>query len=130
MSASFVPDPCSAIAIQACIKAKECLLGPGNADSPAALEATLEGMDGLNLELRATLDTQATCLGNALTEAVLAAGCLPPPIPPPPPVPDLSECKAALEPLKAAAADPLGFLLGIIEIEFDENGRPTKITVP
>ena len=126
MAVSFVPDACSALAIQACIAAKECLLGPSTEDSPIALEATIEGLDGVNVELRDTLDTQATCLGDALTEAVVAAGAIPPSIPPPPPLPDLSSCKAALQPLKAAAEDPLAFLLGVIEIEFERHPSVRK----
>lgn len=130
MAASFVPDPCSALAIQACLVAKKCLLDAAGEASPSALEATLGALDGVNVKLRATLDTHDICLREAITEALLAAGCVPPPLPPTPPVPDLSSCLAALEPLKAAAEDPLAFLSGIIEIEFDENGRPTKIKVP
>ena len=127
MGFEFVPDACSAITIQACIAAKVGLL-TGN--SPVALEATVDGIDGNNIALRASLDTNSSCLADAIGTAFEAATIVIPPIPPPPPVPDLSGCRTALQPLKEAETDPLAFLAGIIEIEFDESGRPTKIKVP
>lgn len=123
----FVPDPCAALAIRACIQAKECILEALNFNG---LEAGIGDMGGVSADLRVSMNAEAECMTAALEATFEAAGCPFPTVPDPPAPPDLSVCEDALSNISADVSDPLGFLEGLMTIEFDSEGLPTRITVP
>lgn len=126
MPTEFVPEECSALAIQACIAAKQCFLDEQRLG--VFEKKTSSGTQKIG-SAHAELGGQDSSLLAAVAAAYAEHGCPMPPLPATPPAPDLSPCTAELAALKARAADPLAFLEGIIEIVFDNAGKPTLIRV-
>ena len=128
---SFVPDACTALAIQSCIANKVCLMDA--LDVPSLSLGVTAGVDSaVNLEV--SLSAPGTgvdvCLLAAVTLSFAEAGETLPTIPPPPAVPDMSASASAAADFSAevtALIDPLGVLGGAITITFDGNGLPTLI---
>ena len=128
---SFVPDIATALAIQACVASKTCLMK--ELDVPSLSTGITAGVD-LAVSLDASLSTPGSgvdvCLVAAVTEAFVIAGETLPTIPPPAAVPDMSASATAATDLSnavAALVDPLGALGGVVDITFDGNGLPTLI---
>jgi len=120
----FVPTLCHALAIQGCINKQECKLPELNLPGlELAISGGLDGVAEINLEIQAF----DACLLAGLIQAFLTAGLTFPTLPTQDDLPDFEECKQQIEDLKNAADDPLSALGGVISVEFDETGLPTRI---
>ena len=128
---SFVPDVATAIAMQACISAKACLME--KFDVPSLSTGLTAGINqSVNLDDALSLPGTGAdvCLLAAITESFSIAGEVMPTLPPPPAVPDMTDSAQAASDFAAAVADivnPLGILGSVIHITFDGNGLPTLI---
>jgi hypothetical protein len=126
MSCEFIPDACSAAAMQAILLAYEYL---GVDFNVGGLEADFSGTADLSLEARLVLNDQHQYLLDAFAAAYAAAGCTMPPVPSLPPAPDFSGCQQQIDAVKQQLASPLGWLSSVISIQLDANKLPVKITV-
>lgn len=135
MATEFIPDECAATAIQACLITKKCFL---DQDPDGKLSWPNQVDVGLNLaaDARGQINLSVDCIVNALRLAFEAAGeedNFPALLQEP-----TISAEAATEVGTAvedalALADPdnlFGFLGGVIEVEVDENLKPTKIIIP
>lgn len=123
--ADFIPDACAARAIQACLLAKQCLIGQFGIP---ALVGRLGKSGQLVNTLRLVLNGQAMCVLDALESAFAEAG-LPFPVPPSPPdPPDVAGAIAdALAAIQADIDDPAAFLAPYVNVTFDADFYPTRI---
>ncbi len=128
---SFVPDACTALAMQACIATKTCLMDA--LDVPSLSAGVSAGVNA-SVSLDASLSDAGTgvdvCILAAVTQSFAVAGETLPTIPPAPAVPDMTDSATAASDLAAAVTsliDPLGVLGGAVTITFDGNGLPTLI---
>lgn len=128
---SFVPDPCAALAIQACIALKACKLADIDVGSLSKGFTTLvTAASDLDTTLSDSNVGVDTLLLAAVTAAFSAASETLPTLPPPPSVPDMVGCATTasnFESVVSQLIDPLGALGGVISITFDGNGLPTLI---
>lgn len=123
----FVPGPCESNAITQCIVARACeleMLNPSSIGGSAGLlSIKLDSISGLTVNV----NDANTCLLAALQLAFSKAGVPFPIVPPLLPIPDFTDCKADLDSQIDETANDLGVLSNIFNIEFDENGLPTRI---
>lgn len=133
---SFVPDACSALAIQACIASKTCAL---DAIDLPSLSAGIDVGVSLAVDVDLTLNFAGgggappgvdVCLLASVAASFSAAGEIEPPLPVPPAIPDMSASAAASADIAANVAgilDPLGIFGAAIAFTFDTSGLPTLI---
>ena len=128
---SFVPDACSALAIQACIANKVASL---DAIDLPSLSVGIDAGVNLAVDVDTTLNAPGVgvdvCLLSAVALAFTAAGETQPTLPTPPAIPDMSASATASADIAANVAgilNPIGIFGATVTFTFDAFGLPTLI---